>query len=144
MTAHFGQFLDHDISLTPEIETKCCEGGGYPFRAKRSDLLDIKQDISFVDYQDFIKDFPGSDFSNPDCFNIDIPDNDTFFTKTKCLGFARSDAFCDQKPREQYNAITAFVDGSNIYGSDDETASSLRYVLTFIYRSRKFQKVYFF
>lgn len=26
MVAHFGQFVDHDISLTPENEVECCAG----------------------------------------------------------------------------------------------------------------------
>ena len=40
----------------------------------------------------------------------------------------RSDIFCPQKgkPREQINGITAFIDGSSIYGSDDETSIGLR------------------
>ena len=40
----------------------------------------------------------------------------------------RSDIFCPREgePREQINGITAFVDGSNVYGSDDETSSGLR------------------
>ena len=40
----------------------------------------------------------------------------------------RSDIFCPRQgePREQINGLTAFVDGSNIYGSDDETSIGLR------------------
>ena len=40
----------------------------------------------------------------------------------------RSDIFCPQqgKPREQINGITAFIDGSSIYGSDAETSNGLR------------------
>ena len=104
MTCHFGQFLDHDITLTPQIEAQCC---GDPFG------------YSF-----------GSPGSNTNCFDIKIPNNDGFFTTTEppqqCLNFARSDAFCNQTPREQYNANTAFVDGSNIYGSDENRANNLR------------------
>ena len=44
----------------------------------------------------------------------------------------RSDIFCPRQgePREQINGLTAFVDGSNIYGSDDETSIGLRTVRT--------------
>ena len=41
----------------------------------------------------------------------------------------RSSAICTEdpaSPREQLNGITAFVDGSNIYGSDDDTSTRLR------------------
>ena len=42
----------------------------------------------------------------------------------------RSDIFCPRgqgkEPREQINGITAFIDGSMIYGSDSETSLGLR------------------
>ena len=44
------------------------------------------------------------------------------------MEFTRSTPFCPDHTnvREQFNALTSFVDGSNIYGSDYETASLLR------------------
>ena len=98
MVAIMGQFLDHDITLTPEIEVHdCC---GHP--------------------------------NQEDCLTIDIPRGDTFFSKfsQSCLDFTRSVGFCQDKntqtKREQINSITAFVDASNVYGSDLETSRSLR------------------
>ena len=53
--------------------------------------------------------------------------DDPFFPNDKCLPLTRSDAFCTGGPvREQFNALTSFIDGSNIYGSDEETATKLR------------------
>ena len=46
------------------------------------------------------------------------------------MELTRSTAFCEgaTPAREQMNGITAFVDASNVYGSDDETARGLREV----------------
>ena len=46
-----------------------------------------------------------------------------------CLPFARSDAYCHtiiSRHREQYNALTAFVDLSQVYGSDKTISEALR------------------
>ncbi len=52
-----------------------------------------------------------------------------FLSLQTCLEFTRSEPFCEEnesKFRRQFNAITAFVDASNVYGSDQETADGLR------------------
>ena len=96
MVTQMGQFLDHDITLTPEDhEDSCCSGS----------------------------------ISSPanNCFPIAIPADDSFFSShnQKCLEFSRSTAYCEPEEgsteniREQLNAITAFVDASNVYSSMD-------------------------
>ena len=98
MLTQFGQFLDHDITLTPEIHVEdCCL---YPSLA--------------------------------DCFVMTLPPTDPFYstlsTKQSCLQFSRSVAFCEENRglREQKNAITAYIDASNVYGSDEATSKLLR------------------
>lgn len=95
MLMQFSQFLDHDITLSPETEVEdCCHS------------------------------------TNPECMPIDVPRNDSFYSKfgVECLPFTRSEPFCPQenKTRENFNAITAFLDASMVYGSDEKLASSLR------------------
>ena len=101
MFTQMGQFIDHDITFTPVHEGgQCCSTGG------------------------------------AECFNIAIPAGDDFFTNEAvpaqtCIDFHRSTALCEslisgRNPREQINGITAFVDASNVYGSDSETAVNLR------------------
>ena len=94
----FGQFVDHDLTFTPETENEeCCAEGNQ---------------------------------NRGNCFSICIPRNDPFIALhgEDCLEFTRSTSFCERltSVREQMNEITAFVDASNVYGSDDEKNLLLR------------------
>lgn len=96
MVMQFGQFLDHDISATSFPEKRCCLNPG-----------------------------------RPECFNINVPESDPSFpmrknTSMSCIDFARSRPACGQPGREQVNTITAFIDCSNIYGSEEDLGSDLR------------------
>ena len=79
----WGQFLDHDISLTPEAHTEPAP--------------------------------------------ISLPDNEPLFTAD--IGFFRSEiaeGTGESNERQHRNLITSWIDGSNVYGSDQERADWLR------------------
>jgi len=63
---------------------------------------------------------------------IAISTEDPFYNQSSidqtCMDFSRSEAWCEDNEgkREQFNAITAYLDSSNVYGSDDVTAANLR------------------
>ena len=102
MVMQFGQFLDHDLTLTPEQERDCTD----------PDLLKADQE---VDEQLRV------------CFNIDVEETDEFYAnRTQILPTTRSDGICNGNVREQLNILTAFIDGSQIYGSDKTLAKKLR------------------
>lgn len=91
MVMQIGQFLDHDTTLAPEFELECCE----------------------------------HDMNSGECVNVEVPQNDPFFRSVSsppdCLPLARSIPTCaNTQNREHFNIITAFLDLSNIYGSDEE------------------------
>ncbi len=71
-----------------------------------------------------------SGVQGPSCFTIAIPSPDRFFSwvnnTAKCLNFVRSTPVCGLNPREQYNELTAYVDASNVYGSEQEHSALLR------------------
>ncbi|XP_014275345.1 peroxidase [Halyomorpha halys] len=110
MVMQWGQFLDHDLTHTPISRgasgsgISCCREG---------------QVIS-------------PELRHPDCFPIDLPRNDRVFAPfgERCMEFARSlpapRPECNFGPREQMNQITGYLDASNIYGSNRDTARSLR------------------
>ena len=100
----FGQFLDHDLDLTPaqEVEEGC-------------------EECTFTDI----------------CQPIRVPDSDPIFgigtrNDANCLPFQRSvPIFIPQPPLtyapwEQVNEVTAYIDGSMIYGSNTATSDLVR------------------
>ena len=63
--------------------------------------------------------------------NIVIPNDDSTFTLGSFIPVTRSvfdetTGTSPDNPREQFNEITAWIDGSNVYGSDTERADWLR------------------
>ncbi len=83
----WGQFLDHDIDLTP---------GTYP----------------------------------PEWYDIQVPLGDPFFdpfkTGSEIIPMNRSDYNMVNGVRQQINAITSYIDASNVYGSDYARNQELR------------------
>lgn len=98
----FGQFIDHDITSAPvptehNSSINCCN-------------------------------IPPQQIPE-ECFTVMIPKNDPVFPT--CMEFVRSEPARDAEghiiyPREQLNALTSFIDGSGIYGSNAETSARLR------------------
>ncbi|QDT69730.1 peroxidase [Planctomycetes bacterium MalM25] len=66
-----------------------------------------------------------------EAFDIEVPlgdaEFDPFATGEVTIGLERSDYVVDDEGvRQQVNSITAYLDGSVVYGPDEETAASLR------------------
>lgn len=68
-------------------------------------------------------------------FDIEVPEGDEYFDPTSSgeatISLSRSQFDAEtgtsvDNPRQQVSAITAYVDGSQVYGSDQATADSLR------------------
>ena len=105
MAVFFGQFLDHDISLSPEheVEESCCE---VPANGKTKD---------------------------EECYEILLPPDDPFYSSLNqsCIHLTRSEPHSSSGwppsiKREQQNIITSFLDASNVYGSDAERSKRVR------------------
>ena len=98
----WGQFLDHDLSLGPELEEEC-EGC-------------IETEICAP--------IPVSD--GDEAFGINTPN------KAECLPLRRSLPACSTdkplsfSPREQINDLTSYIDGSMIYGSNEFVGEAVR------------------
>ena len=102
MFMQWGQFLDHDLDLTPMFNESDC----------------------------------GCNYTEM-CFPIRVKPEDSVFGvgsshRGECIPFSRSLPACqcrsvrDSFPRNQINQITSYIDGSNVYGSSDKLARSLR------------------
>ncbi|KAM9218368.1 myeloperoxidase-like [Leptosomus discolor] len=103
MFMQWGQFIDHDLDFSPET----------PARVSFSGKVDCETSCA----------------KEPPCFPIKIPPNDPRIKNTRdCLPFFRSAAACTSSTatREQINALTSFLDGSMVYGSEVPLANKLR------------------
>lgn len=98
----WGQFLDHDLDLAPELEAEC----------EHCEFTDICEPVRVLPTDPAF----GNDTQN----------------EGDCLPFRRSLPTCDTSlpgsfaPREQINDITSFIDGSMVYGSSEELSNALR------------------
>ncbi|XP_068166919.1 eosinophil peroxidase-like [Antennarius striatus] len=108
----FAQWIDHDLTLTPHS----------PVIRSYGNSIDCETSC---------------DRTEP-CFPIPIPSNDPRFGRNsdECIPFFRSAPACGSDNtghvfdgitvRQQMNALTAFIDASQVYGSVDVKARSLR------------------
>ncbi|XP_019638393.1 PREDICTED: peroxidasin homolog [Branchiostoma belcheri] len=98
MVMQFGQFLDHDFTLTPSVQEE-----GITCTCDSEDEHCFNIDIPSDD----------PDFAGTPCLQ---------FARSK----ASPNEGCHMGRRQQLNQITAFVDASNVYGSSDEEIEALR------------------
>ena len=111
------QFIDHDITHTPATapEEACCK----------------------VDQQGREWRYPSDQElrdGHPECYPIEVPTNDTYWGPKgrTCMQFSRSDPSpaipkCSSSAaREPANAITHWLDASNVYGSTQEETLQVR------------------
>ncbi|XP_075761167.1 myeloperoxidase isoform X2 [Pelodiscus sinensis] len=103
MFMQWGQFIDHDMDFGPET----------PATVTFSGAVDCETSCA----------------KEPPCFPIKIPPNDPRIkNQSDCIPFTRSAPACTQGRaiRNQINALTAFLDGSMVYGSEVPLAKRLR------------------
>lgn len=101
MTAFFGQFITHDLSMGGV--SAATNGGGLDCNCNNGD---------------------------PNCFSVRMPLNE-FRLKTSCMKMTRSSAAfsspsCATSHREQLNLMTHFLDLTTVYGPNDGRANQLR------------------
>ncbi|GBP71459.1 Chorion peroxidase [Eumeta japonica] len=108
----WGQFIDHDITSSSQSRgfngsvPRCCKNGG--------------------------RDFMPKEFMHPECMPIEVPPSDPFYGRrgVRCLEFVRSSPAprddCALGWREQLNQVSAYIDGSPLYGSSARQSDRLR------------------
>ncbi|XP_077547845.1 chorion peroxidase-like [Haemaphysalis longicornis] len=113
MMQRFGQFVAHDISSALVIDAEGPE---------------FFQNLG----RDTYKCCDPTQSSDPECYRIDIPEQDPFYAQfnNTCMNFRRAAPCltCKLGPREQVNALTSYIDGSPIYGISEVQTRRLRFL----------------
>ncbi|OXA44238.1 chorion peroxidase [Folsomia candida] len=104
MIPQFGQFLDHDMTLTPESDKRCCSKD-----SKNMDCFPIR--------------IPNNDYFFS---QLEQPQECMDFTRSTPLCFPGSSSSPSHAQREQFNVLTAFVDASHVYASEVNKSHLLR------------------
>lgn len=101
MFAVWGQFIDHDMTST---------------------ALNKGVDGQFLSCCGGV--------NHPECYPVNISSDDPYYSKfgIKCMEFVRSAPAptCKFGRRQQLNQVTSYLDGSVVYGSNQELANELR------------------
>lgn len=110
--AHWGEFVEHDLAQTVshkmvhfDSSINCCTPDGNKLAPRHI---------------------------HPFCSAIEVPNDDKFYgdKNVKCLSYVRSmgglRGDCSFGPLDQLNQATHYLDGSQIYGNDEEQTKSLR------------------
>lgn len=112
MLMQWGQFIDHDLSLAATT----------PMFTPQGTSIDCCNRRLLTDPR----------FKHPACISVLLPDNDPFYARFNvgCMNLVRSAPSppigCRLRAREQLNQLTHFIDGSMIYGNDEQQAMGLR------------------
>lgn len=112
MLMQWGQFLDHDLTLAATT----------PMLTAQGTMIDCCNRRLLQDPR----------FKHPACISVLLPDNDPFYARFNvgCMNLVRNAPSppigCRLRAREQLNQLTHFVDGSMIYGNDEQQALGLR------------------
>ncbi|KAG9336338.1 hypothetical protein JZ751_002685, partial [Albula glossodonta] len=119
LLVEWGQWLDHDLALTPQSPSTST------FRTGADCARTCSKDMPCFP----IEFFHLCTYSVPPL--CQIPVTDPRAGTQGCMPFFRSAPSCTVRDsallhREQLNAITSFVDASMVYGSSESLASSLR------------------
>ena len=104
LTAFFAEFLLHDIS-------HAAQSAGH--RGHRIRCCGVPEDMM-----------------HPECYPVQIGANDPVFKDSDCMEYVRTcpalKMGCTLGPRDQINQVSAYIDGSTIYGSSEEEVRGLR------------------
>ncbi|XP_032794680.2 peroxidase [Daphnia magna] len=115
LTMQWGQFLDHDLTLTPTFTRS--DGTEFHCCSQEQTGFDVTP-------------------PHPECSPIAIPRGDKKYDpsgrgRVTCMNFIRSIFGKDLNgntptQRHHVNSLTHWIDASNVYGSDEATAQKLR------------------